>query len=335
MNNPTTTLSLFIASALYVATASANYSSKTIWHMPNNTGTSVSYNVEWAGITYDLPAINSWEWGMPYIAATVCSGHGQMGDANVYNLLSFPQTVEITRGYNAKITVTGDSGSGRADGWVSGIGYSTYNGSDKRLCLPVGSLAGNPYTPASSKGLTSKITFPAGIPPGVYNVRIRAGVGQMTSSSTPGTPKPMYSANEIIPYLKSTPVDINLSVTIVNSCSIGPAEVLLDHRTLIYGEADGHTTSKFVQVNCTGPTKLRLKLIQLTPPQNAVPGEYRAGLGNGWDSILKLNGKSSLLEMNLLNSSNTPIQIESTLSRGQHSTTGMLDGAAIMIMEPY
>lgn len=312
-----------------------------LWAYPSNTGTTTSYEIDWAGLEYDLPSVSQWSWGRPLVQAVDCRvgvGTGSFNQVD-YNVVAFPQKVQIIPGFDAIISVLGDYDNGSTDGWNISLGHKKTwsipgNSTISAACATNGASWTGPYENGSSAGISQRIRFPLGIPAGSYNIQIPARVGlysrYWSNNHTPLSiaPSLMFS------YLAPVETRVSINVQVNNSCEFNVNNLTLDHRTQILGVADKHEVVKPINVSCTGETGVRLSLVSLSPPNQSVPGEYRAGLGNGWDSRLKLNDVSGPLDLQFLAAGSQTVRISSELVRGPSSDVGRLSGSAVLVMAP-
>lgn len=328
---------LLTTSVVQPVHAAADLLQAILWAYPSNTGTTTNYEIDWAGLEYDLPNVNQWSWGRPYVRAVDCRVGNGIGEFNQkeYNVVAFPQKVQIIPGFDATISVRGDHDNGSADGWNIGIGLKKIViGSTEVACGVVGHEWTGPYENGTSSGVSQRIKFPLGIPAGSYMIQIPARVGMYTElwtdNHTPISMTPSSMLNSLIPV--ETRVSIHIQVN--NSCEFNVNNLILDHGAQILGVADKHEVVKPVNVSCTGETGVRLSLVSLSPPNQSAPGEYRAGLGNGWDSRLKLNDVSGPLDLQFHAAGSQTIRVTSELIRGPSSDVGRLSGSAVLVMAP-
>ncbi len=124
------------------------------------------------------------------------------------------------------------------------------------------------------------------------------------------------------------PFDINIR----NICTISPNEINLDHGAHAITMADGHTTSKDIYIRCTndGNINLKLSLQTLNSPTTSYVEGVGVGLGNGWDSILKIDNNITPTTQNMVIPANSKINIKSVLKKTNNSQPGNLSGAAVM-----
>lgn len=130
-------------------------------------------------------------------------------------------------------------------------------------------------------------------------------------------------------------VKLPFNIKIRNVCSINPSEINLDHSGNLITTADGHTTSKDIYVRCTesGDVNLSLSLRALNNPTTSYAEGVGVGLGNGWDSILKIensNISSAKPTTDIVIPANSSFKIESVLKKTNNSQPGGLSGAAVM-----
>ncbi|EOF6511158.1 PapG chaperone-binding domain-containing protein [Salmonella enterica] len=324
-------------SIVQYAYAAVDVREAILWAYPSNSGTTASYEIEWAGPEYNLPGVSEWSWGRPYIKAVQCevaTGSGPFNQDH-YNVVAFPKEVQIIPGFNATISVRGDFDNASVGGWNIAVGYkATDNKNHGVVCATVGSNWDGPYANGSSSGVSQRIKFPLGIPAGSYSIQIPARVGMYTRYWSSNRQPPVMAAASMLNHLISVDSSISVSVKVNNSCEFNTNGFTLDHGAQILGIADKHEVSKAINVSCSGKTSVRLNLVSLSPPNNYVSGEYRAGLGNGWDSRLKLNGTSAPLTLRFSAKGAQTVQVSSELIRGADSDVGKLSGSAVLIMEP-
>ncbi|EIY5515279.1 hypothetical protein MM424_000557 [Salmonella enterica] len=330
--------SLLLASVAQHAYAAADLLQSVLWAYPSNSGTTVNYDIDWAGLEYNLPDVNSWSWGRPYVTDVDCRvGHG-IGNYNQndYNVVAFPQKIQITPGFEATISVRGDYANDSSAGWNIAVGAKKIWGekSTKVGCAIRGNSWQGPYDNSSSTGVSQRIKFPLGIPAGSYIVQIPARVALYSRYWTNNHRPIDIPVTSMLANMMPIETMVTIRVQVNNSCEFNTNGFTLDHGAQILGIADKHEVSKSINVSCTGKTDVRLRLVSLSPPNNHVGGEYRAGLGNGWDSRLKLDGTSGPRTLKFLAAGAQTVRISSELIRGPHSDVGRLSGSAVLVMEP-
>ncbi|EDR3235017.1 hypothetical protein FB39_003276 [Salmonella enterica subsp. diarizonae] len=329
---------LLAASVAQPAYAAVDILQNVLWAYPSNSGTTEDYTIDWAGLEYDLPSVSRWSWGRPYarfVDCRVATGQDYFHQAD-YNVVAFPKKVQITPGFDATITVRGDHDNASSGKWNIAVGFKEkFYGYTKVACTTVGhDWVGDNFTIGSSAGISQRIKFPLGIPAGSYTVNISALVG-LYSQYWSGNRQPMNtSAASMLGYLIPVETTVKIRVQVNNSCEFNTNGLTLDHSAQILGVANKHEVSKSINVSCTGKTGVRLSLVSLSPPNKHVGGEYRAGLGNGWDSRLKLDGTSGPRTLQFPAAGAQTVQISSELVRGPHSDVGRLSGSAVLVMEP-
>ncbi|EAS0548004.1 hypothetical protein EX404_25145 [Salmonella enterica] len=328
---------LLAASVAQPAYAAVDILQVMLWAYPSNTGTTTNYEIDWAGLEYDLPSVNQWSWGRPYARAVDCRVANGTGNYNQndYNVVAFPQKVQILPGVDAIINVRGDYANATSNGWNISVGYKRgVVNFTKVKCGNVGQDWQGPYYNGSSAGISQRIKFPLGIPAGSYIVDIPARVGLYSKFWTDNHKPIDMPATSMLNYLIPVETKVKIRVQVNNSCEFNTNGITLDHGAQILGVANKHEVSKSINVSCTGKTGVRLSLVSLSPPNKHVGGEYRAGLGNGWDSRLKLDGTSGPRTLQFPAAGAQTVQISSELVRGPHSDVGRLSGSAVLVMEP-
>lgn len=328
---------LLLASVAQPVFAAADLLQSVLWAYPSNSGTTTNYEIDWAGLEYNLPSVNEWSWGRPYVRAVDCrvgNGAGRFYQDD-YNVVAFPQKVQILPGYDAIINVRGNYANASADGWNISVGYKKgWIEFTTVACAKVGDNWIGPFENGTSSGILQKIKFPLGIPAGSYPVNIPARVGLYSRYWTDNHKPIDISAASMLNHLMPVETTVKIRVQVHNSCEFNTNGITLDHGAQILGVANKHEVSKSINVSCTGKTGVRLSLVSLSPPNKHVGGEYRAGLGNGWDSRLKLDGTSGPRTLQFPAAGAQTVQISSELVRGPHSDVGRLSGSAVLVMEP-
>lgn len=311
---------------------SGDYNVASLWGYPNNSGTSVSFEVDWSGLEYSLPAVSQWSWGRPVAQFVRCLSGG--GPNTRYqrrnmNVIAYPSSVRLTTGFYGNITMSGNEGDSEINGWKIALGLNTPWGwhVTNTSCTEVGEIfKGETYPNGSSDGIVAKIKIPNGMPTGVYDILIPARVGLYSQGYNYGSPATL-SYSEIFSALKQ--VNVNMKVTVRNSCSYDIQSVHLDHGAKKLSDASGNKVTKDITVTCTGPTNVRLSL---SIPSSNVAGEYRVYLGNGWYSRLSINGRSSEFSDYFTNAGSKKYAIGSELIKGTSPNAGTLSGSAILII---
>ncbi|EFF0761654.1 hypothetical protein AWO35_004061 [Escherichia coli] len=181
-------------------------------------------------------------------------------------------------------------------------------------------------------GLTLKFDVPRGLPTGQTNASLVMGGGKEEQYwSAPG--KTMYLPDSFIRSgIKN--IRYNFTFNIRNSCTTGSLYYTIEHGDLTPSEAEKSDKKINIPVNCTGPTEVEFKLM----PERVGSGEYggkpSVGLGNGWDALIKLNGKSVWTDNISWDSAGTKnIEIKSSINN-VNGVAGKLEGSLILIIQP-
>ncbi|HDL7647882.1 TPA: papG chaperone-binding domain protein [Yersinia enterocolitica] len=130
-------------------------------------------------------------------------------------------------------------------------------------------------------------------------------------------------------------VILPFNINIKNKCSFSPSEINLVHGGHSITTADGHTTSQLVYIRCTNPgdVKFNLTLKSLNPPTTSYTDGVGVGLGNGWNSVLKVentNISTTSPTTEITIPSNSSLNIQSVLKKTANSQPGNLSGAAVL-----
>ncbi|MWN36017.1 PapG chaperone-binding domain-containing protein [Escherichia coli] len=137
-----------------------------------------------------------------------------------------------------------------------------------------------------------------------------------------------YSSDTEIPY----------SINITNKCSVLPTEVLLNHGELSVGATEDHSVSRNITITCDEAASLKLAISLRSMPRTLYSDGVGVGLGNGWDSVLKI-GNSGLSDYYLtdktffVSGGNTLIPITSTLKKNGTVSAGNISGSIVFSLE--
>lgn len=145
-----------------------------------------------------------------------------------------------------------------------------------------------------------------------------------------------WSTSQIQSFVKKDhAVTLPFKIKIQNKCTITPSEINLAHGGNSILSADGHMTSQSVGVNCenSGNIALNLSLKAITSPTTSYTDGVGVGLGNGWDSVLKIDGSNISTTNPTINMSipaNSSFNVQSILRKTNNSQAGSLNGSAVM-----
>lgn len=133
----------------------------------------------------------------------------------------------------------------------------------------------------------------------------------------------------------SSAVNVNYSFNILNKCSVSTEQLQLNHGKLSLNNADGNTVSQQFNVSCMDPASVSatLSLESITKPNASVTTNgVLVGLGNGWNSILTVDGfdfsKSTSQKFTI--NSKKDLVLKSKLYKTKDSKVGALSGSALM-----
>ncbi|HDL7647752.1 TPA: papG chaperone-binding domain protein [Yersinia enterocolitica] len=145
-----------------------------------------------------------------------------------------------------------------------------------------------------------------------------------------------WSTDQIQAFVgKDHTVNLPFKIKIQNKCTITPSEINLAHGGNSILSADGHMASQSVWVNCknSGNIALNLSLKAITSPTTSYTDGVGVGLGNGWDSVLKIDGSNISTTNPMINMSipaNSSFNVQSILRKTNNSQAGSLNGSAVM-----
>lgn len=166
------------------------------------------------------------------------------------------------------------------------------------------------------------------------NIQMRLGFASYHSDYLNHNVLSRWSTNDI-DGISTTQALLPFDITINNKCEITPTTIEFAHGAHSITSANGSTISQSININCQLPSdvKSKITLKSLSSPTTQYTDGVGVGLGNGWDSILKVE------EVNISDTSpnaevtiqgNRSLTIKSTLKNTSNSQPGKLSGAAIM-----
>lgn len=159
-----------------------------------------------------------------------------------------------------------------------------------------------------------------------------------------------YSYDEQPPTVDSTIVFnnsaeniINYDITIQNKCNFSTNQILFDHG-MVSKKIANHTVSKNFTISCVKASSVTALIdIKATNKPSKIYSDGAAvGLGNGWDSVLKIEGKTSQVGYDGSSSSTTldilgsnTFTLTSRLENTGTGGVGTINGSAVMTIYFY
>lgn len=336
---------LFTFLSLFILPCNANdVDDASLWAIIPSAEQSVMNDLKPGG-EYLLPFVWNQIVSSPYVVLTRCkvgTGSGRFWSVR-HTVIAYPNKVQIAPGYEATISVTGTNGSFYEGGWNLGFGIGTTtpdtSKTENLTCFKLGDSWAN-YYPTSvypmldSAGIEAMVTLPVGIPSGEYRVPVNIRLGMYYRRHMKGfSPTQTISASEMLGPLSPATTLTTLIINVRSSCDIKSGDIVLAHGRLVLGAAERHKVSRDVTFSCTGDANIDMELKSLSPPEQTIPNEYRVGLGNGWDSRLTLNDKSSPLNFQITSAGTQTFTISSELVKGNAAREGALSGSAVLLIK--
>lgn len=124
-----------------------------------------------------------------------------------------------------------------------------------------------------------------------------------------------------------------LSFDNVGGCQPSTQVLNIDHGSIVIDRANGNIASQTLSIYCDVPVSVKISLLRNTPPiyNN---NKFSVGLGNGWDSIISLDGVEQSEEiLRWYTAGSKTVKIESRLygEEGKRKP-GELSGSMTMVL---
>lgn len=181
-------------------------------------------------------------------------------------------------------------------------------------------------------GLTLKFDVPRGLPTGqTYASLVMGGgqEGQYWSAAGQSMNLPSSFIQNGIKNLRYSYI-----FNVMNSCTADSLNYTIDHGNLTPSDAEKSEKKINIPVNCTGPTGVKFELIPGRNASGNYGGKPAVDLGNGWDSLIKINGKSVWVDNIRWDSAGVKnIEITSSVNN-VNGVAGKLDGSLILLIQP-
>lgn len=205
---------------------------------------------------------------------------------------------------------------------------------DEKLGSDCGELGESSSSPVTvyNDGLFLKFDVPRGLPTGQTKVSLLMGGGKEEQYWSEQN-KTMHWADSLIQNSIKN-IRYNYTFNVRNSCTTGSLHYTIEHGDLTLSEAEKSEKKINIPVNCTGPTGVEFKLMSERVGTGEYGGKPSVGLGNGWDALIKLNGKSVWTDNISWDSAGTKnIEITSSINN-VNGVAGKLEGSLILIIQP-
>ncbi|HCT7807815.1 TPA: adhesin [Escherichia coli] len=196
------------------------------------------------------------------------------------------------------------------------------------MCAPVGNTKQLSNT---FNELRFSLLLPADLPKGRYEVPIKyiRGIQHHYYNGWRGHYKMPYSQVKQLPATNT----LMLSFNNTGSCRPSAQSLEINHGNLSIDSAHGNYASQAVTIYCDVPVTVKISLFSNTQPAYNNQG-VAVGLGNGWDSIIYLDGvkrNEETLRWNTAGSRTVTVGSKLYGEAGK-ITSGALSGSMTMIM---
>ncbi len=329
----------FLLSSLFLCLSQKAFSADYIvmlWTQDSGYTVNQVVDVPWSGkeISFSPPAPQ----GRAVKSNVTCSVQKIMGSWYGHtSWIAVPEKIQIA-GENVPIEVDATSS------WYkhfSAGGYSYWyhvddwnHKHDDTLSSDCGAVGDIKIYPIDVKydGLKLKFIVPRGLPTGATAVSLIMGGGeeaQYWSASNQSMNLPQSFIQNGIKNLR-----YNFTFNVQNSCNAGSLNYVIDYGNLTPSDAQHAEKTIRIPVECTGPTGVEFKLIPTVAGSENYDGKPSVGLGNGWDALIKLNGKSAFSDNMQWNSAGSKnIEITSNL-QNVNGVPGKFEGSLTLVIQP-
>ncbi|WP_105454560.1 PapG carbohydrate binding domain-containing protein [Escherichia coli] len=202
-----------------------------------------------------------------------------------------PKEAITTNGYRVYLDVQSSYGWSQEDTnnrdnyfFLNGYEWDTWTNDGGRLCPYIGHLKqiNNKFNK-----LSFNINLPADLPKGHYDVPVQymRGIQHHFYDLWRDHYKMPYELAEQLPKNNT----VNVSFDNVGGCQPSSQILNIDHGNIVIDRVHGNTASQTLSIYCDVPVNVKISLLRNTLPiyNNK---KFSVGLGNGWDSIISLNG---------------------------------------------
>lgn len=212
--------------------------------------------------------------------------------------------------------------------FLNGYEWDTWTSDGGRVCAPVGNTKQLSNT---FNELRFSLLLPADLPKGRYEVPIKyiRGIQHHYYNGWREHYKMPYSQVKQLPATNT----LMLSFNNTGSCRPSAQSLEINHGNLSIDSAHGNYASQAVTIYCDVPVTVKISLFSNTQPAYNNQG-VAVGLGNGWDSIIYLDGvkrNEETLRWNTAGSRTVTVGSKLYGEAGK-ITSGALSGSMTMIM---
>lgn len=295
-------------------------------------------DVPWSGkeIIFSPPSPQ----GLAVKSAVTCSVQKIMGSWSGHtSWIAVPKEIQIA-GENVPIEVIATSSwykhfsAGGYDYWFHVDDWNYKN--DDTLSSDCGAVGDIKIYPIDVKydGLKLKFLVPRGLPTGRTSASLIMGGGeeaQYWSASNQSMNLPKSFVQDGIKNL-----EYNFVFNVQNTCSADSLNYVIDYENLTPLDAPHAEKTIKIPVKCTGPTGVEFKLVPTVAGSGIYGGKPSIGLGNGWDALIKINGKSVFTDNVQWDfAGSKDIEITSNLQNvNGDGIPGKIEGSLILIIQP-
>ncbi|EFU9607180.1 P fimbria tip G-adhesin PapG-I [Escherichia coli] len=212
--------------------------------------------------------------------------------------------------------------------FINGYEWDTWTNNGARICFYPGNMKqlNNKFN-----DLVFRVLLPVDLPKGHYNFPVRyiRGIQHHYYDLWQDHYKMPYDQIKQLPATNT----LMLSFDNVGGCQPSTQVLNIDHGSIVIDRANGNIASQTLSIYCDVPVSVKISLLRNTPPiyNN---NKFSVGLGNGWDSIISLDGVEQSEEiLRWYTAGSKTVKIESRLygEEGKRKP-GELSGSMTMVL---
>ncbi|ELH6406670.1 fimbrial protein, partial [Escherichia coli] len=211
---------------------------------------------------------------------------------------------------------------------VQGFGWDQSTAGGGTVCFPIGDRR---YLSWTFGNVTLNAHLPVDLPKGQYNfpIKILRGIQRNNYDYLGGRYKIPSSVMKGIPFGST----VNLSFYNTGGCRPSAQMLEINHGSLSIDRANNNYASQTFSIYCDVPTSVKLSLFSNTQPAYNNQG-FSVGLGNGWDSVISLDGVERNEETLHWNTAGARTVTVGSRLYGEVGkiTPGILSGSMTMVM---
>ncbi|EIE4690710.1 adhesin [Escherichia coli] len=213
--------------------------------------------------------------------------------------------------------------------FLNGYEWDTWTNDGGLLCPDIGH---SKQVNSHFNKLSFNINLPADLPKGHYDVPVKyiRGIQHHFYDLWRDHYKMPYELAEQMPASNT----VTVSFDNVGGCQPSSRILNIEHGNVELDRANGNTASQVISIYCDVPVTVKLSLLSNTQPAYNNQG-FSVGLGNGWDSIISLNGaerSEDTLRWNAAGSKTVTVGSRLYGEAGKRKP-GMLSGSMTMVLK--